>query len=78
MEGGNHLFNLLVELTGLDKKVVETELNDLMQELRMDKSTLTTDDMRKLVALYLDRVHGALTEEDESDLIEDTVESIDN
>lgn len=50
---GNELYQLLIELAGLDDPRVETEILDLMGRLHMDPNELTTEDMRILMAVYL-------------------------
>lgn len=58
---GNELYQLFVELTGLSTGTVEEELQSHMKRLEMDPETLTTDDIRKLMAIYLDEFNSGLT-----------------
>jgi hypothetical protein len=55
---GEKLFDLLVRLSGIEKIEAETELTDLMTELGIDRENMTTEDVRKLVAAYLDSMQG--------------------
>jgi hypothetical protein len=50
---GNELYQLLIELAGLEDPRVENEILDLMGRLHMDPDELTTEDMRILMAVYL-------------------------
>ena len=50
---GNELYQLLLELAGLEDPNVEVELEALMKKLSLDADTLTTEDMRVLMAAYL-------------------------
>jgi hypothetical protein len=50
---GNELYQLLLELAGLEDPKVEKELEELMEKLSMHPDTLSTDDMRVLMAAYL-------------------------
>jgi hypothetical protein len=54
---GKALYDLLVELSGLDTQTADKELKGLMQKLKMCPETLTTDDVRRLMASYLEDVH---------------------
>ena len=57
MKKGNELYHLFVELTGLEQGTIESELRALMQRLNMNPETLSTDDIRRLMAAYLDEFH---------------------
>jgi hypothetical protein len=50
---GNELYQLLLELAGLEDPNVEKELEALMAKLSLSPDTLTTEDMRVLMAAYL-------------------------
>ena len=58
---GNELYQIFVELTGLSTDTVEEELQSHMKRLEMDPETLTTEDIRKLMAIYLDEFNSGLT-----------------
>jgi hypothetical protein len=59
---GNELFQLFVEMTGLEHGTVEDELRKLMQRLNMDPETLTTEDIRRLMAHYLEEFNDGVTQ----------------
>ncbi len=67
MMRGEKLFDLLVKLSGIEKSKAETELSDLMVALKIDRDQMTTEDIRSLVAAYLDRLH--INESTEQDLV---------
>ena len=60
-----NLFDLLVELSGLDRNVIDQELGVLIQKLKLDPKNLSVDDIRHIAALYLFEVQSS-TENDMS------------
>lgn len=61
MVKGRELFELLVELTGLDEKIIRSELEELLKRLNLNADNLTTDELRDVVSLYLEKLqdeHG--------------------
>jgi len=54
---GEKLFDLLVKLSGIEKSQAESELREIMTTLKIDRDSMTTEDIRQLVATYLDRLH---------------------
>lgn len=58
---GNELYQLFVEMTGLGSGTVEDELQAHMRRLDMDPENLNTDDIRKLMSLYLDEFNMGLS-----------------
>ena len=54
---GKDLFQVFVDLTGLDREVVEKELNRLLTGMRIDPNFMTTDDIRKVMSVYLDQLN---------------------
>ena len=54
---GKALYDLLVELSGLDAQTADKEFKGLMKKLKMCPDTLTTADVRRLMASYLEDVH---------------------
>jgi hypothetical protein len=48
-----NLYDLLVELSGLDRNVIDKELGAFIEELSLDPSNLSTDDIRRIATLYL-------------------------
>jgi len=67
---GNELYQLFVELTGLSSGTVEDELQAHMKRLDMDPENLNTDDIRKLMTLYLDEFNMGISNTNDSDLKE--------
>lgn len=57
---GKGLYDLLVELTGLDRKIIESELESLMHKLEIDVDQLRVEDLRRLAALYLEDIQKEL------------------
>lgn len=55
-ENGNELYHLLIELTGLEKEKIAPEVDRVMKELKLHPSTLTTDDLRRVMIYYLDEL----------------------
>lgn len=51
---GLELYELLLELTGFDGDDVKHELDRLLLKLDMTPETLTLDDVRKAMIVYLD------------------------
>jgi hypothetical protein len=64
---GEKLFDLLVKLSGIEKSKAEAELREIMVSLKIDKDQMTTEDIRSLVAAYLDRLH--VNESNETDMV---------
>jgi hypothetical protein len=60
---GNELYQLLLELAGLEDPGVDQELSELMGRLSMDPDTLTTDQMRVLMAAYLNEFQNKYMDE---------------
>ncbi len=60
---GNELYQLLLELAGLEDPAVEKELGDLMEKLSMNPDTLTTDQMRVLMAAHLNEFQNKYMDE---------------
>ncbi len=58
MVKGRELFDLLVELTGLEEKVIRNELEDLLKRLNVDPDHLTTDQLREVVSMYLEKLQN--------------------
>lgn len=63
---GNGLYQLLIELTGLDQKAITQELDGLLYRLGLDADTLTTDDMRRVLAVYLEECQDELFASEEA------------
>jgi len=57
---GKELFDLLVELTGVEEDVLRGELVGIIDRLNLDAEHLTTEDLRRVVAQYLEDVQGAV------------------
>jgi hypothetical protein len=62
---GEKLFDLLVKLSGIEKSQAETELTEIMRDLKIDRTRMTTEDVRVLVAAYLERIHTCTTQDTE-------------
>lgn len=60
MVQGKELYELLIELTGLDRNCVDAELGSIIQKLGLKHEELTTDDLRKIVTVYLAEVQQEL------------------
>ncbi len=58
---GEKLFDLLVELSGLEKDAAESELSGLITELGIDRNNMTTEDIRHLMSIYLGRTIAIAT-----------------
>ena len=54
-----NLYDLLVELSGLDRNVIDQELGVLIQKLNLDPKNLSTDDIRRIAALYLFEIQSS-------------------
>jgi len=61
---GIGLYHLLVELTGLERKEIEPVLDRLLAKLKLNRDSLTTEDVRKVMALYLDEVNQEMEPSD--------------
>ena len=57
---GKGLYDLLVELTGLERNIIESELESLMKKLEINREKLRVEDLRRLAALYLEDIHKEL------------------
>ncbi len=53
-----NLYDLLVELSGLERAVIDQELGNLILQLNLDPKNLSTDDIRRIAALYLFEVQS--------------------
>jgi hypothetical protein len=73
-ESGNRLFELLIELTGLERSVIEPELCLILKKLNLSIDRLTTDDIRRVMTVYLEEVGNQLTS-GESELDESGLDS---
>ena len=54
-----NLYDLLVELSGLDRNVIDQELGVLIQKLNLNPKNLSTDDIRRIAALYLFEIQSS-------------------
>lgn len=54
VEKGNDLYRLLIQLTGLEPDGVAEELDGVLSRLRLDPETLSFDDIRLVMAHYLE------------------------
>jgi len=53
---GEGLIDLLVDLTGMDRKTLEAELSIIINRLGFRVDSLTTDELRVVVAHYLEKL----------------------
>jgi predicted amino acid-binding ACT domain protein len=51
-----HLYELLVALTGEDSEGIRTELDRMMKKMGLRAEELTESNVRQLLALYLDEI----------------------
>jgi hypothetical protein len=58
---GNELFRLFLELSGLNQEKAAAELEMLMQRLNINPDTVTTEDIRRLMAAYLEQFDSDIT-----------------
>ena len=61
---GNELYHLLIQLTGIDAHKVTQELNPILVRLGMSPATLTLDDVRKAMLVYLEDCSAHLDSSD--------------
>ena len=54
-----NLYDLLVELSGLDRTIVDEELGKLIKKLDLDSNNLSTEDIRKIATLYLFEIQSS-------------------
>ena len=67
---GNELYRLLIRLTGLEEQQVKAELNPLLKRLNMSPETLTMEDVRRAMIVYLDEFSAQVASEDVEALAE--------
>jgi hypothetical protein len=48
-----NLYDLLVELSGLERNTIDQELGKYIRELGLDPKNLSTNDIRRIATLYL-------------------------
>lgn len=61
---GERLFQTLVEATGLPQGSIEKELTSLVMKFEKNPETLTLDELREVMADYLQTVFLELLDED--------------
>ena len=61
---GNELYRLLIRLTGLEAAQVQGELDPLLKRLKMSPETLTMEDVRRAMIVYLDEFSAQVQTED--------------
>lgn len=61
---GNELYRLLIRLTGLEETQVKQELNPLLARLQLCPTTLTMEDVRRAMIVYLDEFSAQIDRED--------------
>ena len=61
---GLELYRLLIELTGLEGDEVKGELDRLLDKLDMTPETLTLDDVRKAMIVFLDECSAEISGSD--------------
>ena len=61
-EEGN-LFDILLELTGLSREILETELQKHMEKLSLNPKSLSTDDLRRVMESYILEIHEHMAED---------------
>lgn len=67
---GNELYRLLIRLTGLEEQQVKAELNPLLKRLNMSPETLTMEDVRRAMIVYLDEFSAQVGSDDVEALAE--------
>ncbi len=67
---GNELYRLLIRLTGLEAAQVQGELDPLLKRLKMSPETLTMEDVRRAMIVYLDEFSAQVQTEDVEALAE--------
>ena len=67
---GNELYQLLIRLTGLEEAKVRAELDPLLERLNLSPFTLTMDDVRRAMIVYLEEFSARM--ECDGDLADDS------
>jgi hypothetical protein len=53
---GNELFELLVQLTGIETSRIRSELAPFLERMGLSPATLTLDDVRRVMIAYLEEL----------------------
>lgn len=59
---GNDLLNTVIQATDLPESLIEKELHQLLSSAGFNKDTVTLDDLREVMAQYLQTVFLELAE----------------
>ncbi|MBS1983374.1 MAG: hypothetical protein JST16_04310 [Bdellovibrionales bacterium] len=66
---GNELYQLLISLTGLEESQVRGEIDPILQRLGLSAMTLTMDDVRRVMIVYLNEFSAQMDPEDAGELV---------
>jgi hypothetical protein len=61
------IYNLFIELSGLSRESVQHELNKYITALNLDKRSLSENDIRKIMSLYLEELNWTMLSQQEND-----------
>ena len=61
------VFEFFVELTGLKRECVDSELGKYLNVLNLDRKSLCEDDLRRVMSLYLEDLNCSMVIEESTE-----------